>query len=237
MPRLKSRQRPIPNGFVFYEPLTKRKWTGPALSFDMLVQEIIAHRMGNAILNGKATDYATVADEVDTANALYCQRMGWTQYVLHDGIGVTEVKKKPAPSRPTPRPANAGAEGAPNKSIARAAITLTSILGPSQKPVARELAEKRAAICVRCPLNQTGQESFRAFLSEAGASMVRKMFGFLNDANLKTTRDEELGICGACECPLKMKVHAPLDFILSKTDAETMAAFAENCWIRTGDKL
>jgi hypothetical protein len=227
MPRLKDRNRSIPNGLKFFEHETKWK-APPHLSFNALVDAVISHRRGNASLASKSTDPNIVADEVDCFNAVLCQRMGWTNYVIHDGS--PELKKKQ-----TTAPGNASAEGAPIKTMARGAVTLASILGPSEKPVAHELAEKRAAICVECPENES-KKDWKSFFSEAGANTVRKLFGFLHDARLRTSKDAQLGICQACFCPLKMKVHTELKFILENTDNDTMNRFPDHCWIKLRDK-
>lgn len=86
MPRLKDRNRQIPNGFRFTQPQTN--WNAPPWSsFDTLVKTIIAHRKGNAHIARKhhlAIDYVNVANEVDSFNAEICAAQGWDEFILSE---------------------------------------------------------------------------------------------------------------------------------------------------------
>jgi len=234
MPRLKSRQHFIPTGFQFHEPLTN--WRAPKnQSFAALVDQVIAHRKGNpGPLAGKSVDPETVANEVDTFNAVYCQRMGWTQYVLHDPMpGGQPAKKAMRPPMNNQSAKRAAAVGAVKSvtTVAKGALNLAQLFGPSEKPVVKTVAEQRAMICAVCPENDKGD--WTRYFTEPAALGIRKIFGFVNDSNLITTRDKELGICKVCQCPLRLKVWPELEFIRAHTDAETMAALPYACWIKS----
>ena len=48
---------------------------------------------------------------------------------------------------------------------------------------------------------------------------------------LSTSGDSQLGVCSACMCPLKLKIHVPIGHIFDYTDEETLAALHPKCWI------
>jgi hypothetical protein len=53
----------------------------------------------------------------------------------------------------------------------------------------------------------------------------------MSDRKLSTMVDAQLNVCVACLCPLKLKVHAPLEFIARHMDPETRAALDPQCWM------
>jgi len=40
-----------------------------------------------------------------------------------------------------------------------------------------------------------------------------------------------LGVCAACWCPLRLKVHIPLKHIMDYTDEETLDNLHPECWM------
>jgi hypothetical protein len=48
---------------------------------------------------------------------------------------------------------------------------------------------------------------------------------------LKTDLDHALNICQACLCPLKLKVHVPLDLIRKHLSPQAKSALDTHCWI------
>lgn len=97
-------------------------------------------------------------------------------------------------------------------------------------PVAGELATARAAVCVRCPLNERNGNPLQRF-NEAAAKEISAIFGSLKHAKLSTPHDEALGVCSACECPMKAKVFAPLPLIVKRLRPEARERLAPECWI------
>lgn len=225
MPRLKDRNRQIPNGMVFYQPETQ--WKAPLYaSFNVIVESLIAHRKANPFLiekNGWSVDPVQVADEVDAFNATVCQRLGWGDYIM-DGGGVPSV---PFPSPPKAFP------GKLNQ-VAAGAKTLVKWIASGAEAVFPEVANKRAGVCVTCPLN--GKGAWESFFTVPVSNAIRAALDERKGMNLSTFHDENLGVCEACSCPLKLKVHMKIDAILADIPKESFDSLWQSCWIRTEKK-
>lgn len=103
-------------------------------------------------------------------------------------------------------------------------------------PEPKELAEKRAAICVACPKNVKG-----AWYTEAPAELLKtaiegwqKLRGSTFD--FQTSQGESLKSCNVCKCLMRLKVWCPLDHILNNTKPEIMSEFPPICWIANKDQ-
>lgn len=121
--------------------------------------------------------------------------------------------------------------------------TITDWLGDDGKPVAPELSESRASICcgnghhktpatpdgTKCPQNMAGD--LISFFTKPVADLLRTQIEERNSMKLSTSKDGQLGVCYACGCPLKLKVHVPLRFIkkhMKPTESNNLDA---RCWI------
>lgn len=223
MPKLKDRNKQIPNGFKFLQPETG--WTStPWASFSTIVRQLRDHRTGNPYLAQKHnwnTDDGVIADEVDAYNAAICQAHGWKDYIIDGSFNVSSPDYSP--------PVRTKKKGAVVQRLVRGGIAWATWLGTGRKPVEPTLSEARAQVCVKCPLNRQGNwiEEFEM----KAAEVLKTQIGLKNKMDLKTSVDDRLGICDACGCPMELKVHADLEFILQKTDTETKAAFDPLCWI------
>lgn len=221
MPRLKDRNRQIPNGLVFYVPQTKWKAARFA-SFSTIVNSLIAHRKGNPHLTKKykwATDYDSVANEVDEFNATVCQRMGWTDYIT----GTGRRQSGPPPFQPSSLPKLL-------LKLAAGADVLVEWLASGHEAVAQELADARAKVCSTCPLNAKGDWS--SFFTVPVTNAIRKALSQREEWKLATPYDGVLKVCEACSCPLPLKVHMPLEKIVGKMPFESLEALHADCWIR-----
>ena len=49
--------------------------------------------------------------------------------------------------------------------------------------------------------------------------------------DLTTPHDSKLGVCKACDCPMRLKVFVPLDKIVGHMLPEAKAALDPTCWI------
>jgi hypothetical protein len=98
------------------------------------------------------------------------------------------------------------------------------------KPVAQELAEARAKICVACPHNVPGD-----WYTTAPAELIRATLSARSDLKLETPYDDKLQSCEVCRCLLKLKSFCPLDHILKGTKPEIMEEFPPACWIKNHD--
>jgi len=228
MATLKNRQNQIPNGFKYRQAETG--WTAPPWSsFETIVRGVMAHRMGNPALARKhkwAMDYETVAYEVDAYNAALCESHGWLDFVVSKNA--EPPKFQPLQSE---RP-GAGFVGAVKRSVT-GIKSVAEWLGSGLKPVAQDVADKRAAVCVVCPLNVKG--NWLQKLEASAADKVRSLMEVRNDLKLRTSHDANLGSCAACDCALQLKTWQPMDLIQKNTNSETRSKLDKSCWILKGE--
>lgn len=234
--RLKDRARFPPGGFRFY--VAETKWSiSPWISFDAAVAQIIQHRMGNPYLtqkNGWSTDAFVVAEELDQFNAAVCQQMKWMDYITEGG----------AQAMPSPKAMNqlspfsqSAANAVGRLSAGVQTIREWEIAGGNL--VSNELAEQRAATCAKrvggkCSKNVGGD--LTSWFTKPAAELIRLQLESRNNMKIHTTLDPLLGVCEACACPLKLKVHCPIDIITSKMRPEDRAALDSGCWILSESK-
>jgi hypothetical protein len=230
---LKNRQVPIPNGFQFRQPETG--WVPERYSsFDSVVNQVIAHRQGNPYLmqlNGWSTDRATVEMEVDNYNTRICQAMGptWAQWV--EGGPTVNAPFQPPPPQPILSQLSGGVAAV--KKLASGFGLLFEWDQSGRPPVEKELAEKRASICVTCPKNDKG--GLAAWFTSPFAATIKARLARLHELNLKTSHDENLQVCSACACPLGLKVWTPLDLVEKKITPEVRTDLDPRCWILSRD--
>jgi len=226
MPRLVSRNKPIPNGLRYYQAEIKFE-ARQNMSFQGLVQALIYARAANPHLvqkHGWSLDYDTVANEVDSFNAKICAEMGWHDYIT-DGEptgGNRQPFHQPPQSRPGPLQVAAGAK------------PVVEWLMSGAEAVSQEQANQRAAVCAECPLNEKGD--FTRWFTVPVAEAIRQALNARRSMKLSTTHDEALQICSACLCPLKLKVHMPIDRIWPKLSQESKESLHPKCWILAESK-
>jgi len=103
------------------------------------------------------------------------------------------------------------------------------------KPVDNSVAQNRSDICTgrisgnRCPKNKN--PAFR--LPDAVAEIVKSQMEKKHGIKAVVQGEENLRICMACKCILSLKVHEPIELILSHTDSDTMKKFPYFCWIKS----
>jgi hypothetical protein len=216
MPRLKNRQQQIPNGFRFGLP--EANWKAqPFQSFDSIVNSVAAITNANPALSAKhgwPTDRGQIADWIDEFNAQICAQNNWVQYINQGGEAYPPPKSKPLSVA---------------KNVAAGAKTLASWIGSGAHPVSKQQAEQRALVCSKCPLNEPGD--FSNFFTRATSELLRMQVQTAQDLDLTTPHDSKLGVCKACDCPMRLKVWTPLEPILEHLLPEAKAALDKNCWI------
>lgn len=221
---LKSRSKWPPGGWQFFQQETG--WALPkGQDFHQSILQIIVHRKANPRFN-LSTDYDKVANELDD---FQCARLANDPvWCIAEGIsnfsGRLPVRRQPEDVKG----AVAGASKFLKNSTAGIGLYLEWF--GDGKPVAPEVAETRAKACLQCPKHVPGTV-FQRF-SKAAAVEIMTVFGVLNDLQLKTSVDEQLQICDACDCPMKAKVWCPLPIIKGHLRPEAFAALWEQCWIR-----
>ena len=227
MLRLKNRQQSPPGGFLYEQAGTLwQSWKVDPISqwdFPRLCRSLQQHRLANRQYNF-ATDMPTIEMEVDMANALRVARLPNTEsYVTND--------QSPNPKLPAPKTLDllqsvAGAV----KKVDRGIDTIDEFIASGESPVDEDLSNHRAAVCAGCPLN--GQGDFTRWFTIPASELIRKKIEAREERGLETIYDQHLGVCEACLCPLKLKVHFPLKFIKAHMDGETLQALDAKCWIR-----
>jgi hypothetical protein len=229
MLRLKSRSQSPPGGFLFKQSQTGwENWKVDEPSkwdFKRLCQILQQHRQANPQYHLN-TDMTSIEAEVDYANALRVSRLPNTEsYVATDG----------APPPKTQAPALRLHLLAAVKKVSAGARTILDFEESGEPPVSAEQALRRAKVCAgdnddnKCPCNETGD--LTRFFTIPASETIKAQLGRAHEMNLTTPLDDRINICGACLCPLKLKVWFPLKFIYAHMDGETLNALDSGCWI------
>ncbi len=92
--------------------------------------------------------------------------------------------------------------------------------------VEQKEADRRAAICVSCPLN----------VNVAGCSTCHKLASAITGAVAKKTSayEDNLRACAICRCALKAMVWFPMNNIQHNETAEQQALRPDFCWVKQG---
>lgn len=231
MLRLKDRNMQIPGGMRFYLPELKWKSPGNYPSFNRIVQELTAVIHANPFLaqkHGWPTDSVGISNWVDLYNATVCAKMGWNDYLMEDTGGT--LPKSSAPHQ-TALLQSLAAAAARAKDLVSGAKTLTEWIDSKDPAVDRDKAEARALTCSTCPRNEGGD--LTAWFTVPAAELIKRQIERAQDRNLSTIHDQKLHLCTACHCPLKLKVHVPIEWIVKRLTPEQTEKLKSvpNCWI------
>ena len=220
MPRMRDRNKFPPGGWRFIQPQVPRWSITPWVSFDTAVQQTIQMRQANPLIsanNGLSLDPQVVANEIDEYNARICAEMRWNDFIWEGG----------GPAQPVPFPRLSQLKQSALRVAAGVeAIKEWRITG---ELVPQELAEKRSATCVACSLNTAGD--LTSWFTVPAAEVIKKELEERNQLKIRTANDPVLGVCSACACPLKLKVHCPLPIINDKMRPEDRDKLDPKCWI------
>lgn len=220
MTTLKDRNKCPPNGFKFVQPQTGWGEGQTWWDFEALVKDLYNHRLANPRFS-LTTDLESIRAEVDQTNALRCLSIRNAEiYVVQDSSTV--------PKRMAPHATPVGVAGAGAKLVAGAG-TIGAWLGKGGKPVDGFLANARAFTCSKCPKN--GRGGWTHYFTVPASAAIQREVERRNSMKLKTPYDSELGVCEACLCPLKLKVHTPLADIVEHMPDFVKADLDPNCWI------
>ena len=194
------------------------------VGFDASVTAIMKHRLANPAITAKhnlSTDPVLIANELDK----------YTRTRL--GIPEPSFFRR---SRRQSSPLSSVVDAAAGiKRAAQGTAVVLDWLGSGGDPVAQELGEKRAAICVACPNNVPG-----SWYTVAPAELIREAVKAWqaikgNNFAFETSQGDNLKSCDVCKCLMRLKVWCPILPILEKTKPEVMAEFPSNCWIARKD--
>lgn len=218
---------PPGSGFSFYQPQTNWKLPG-GLPFSDAVRQIISHRKANPSFN-LATTYEVVAEELDEYT---CARLrhdpAYCQKKKLEGLEIIPPSLPQSHSQPVKEVGVADRV----RQIVGGAVTLADWVGEGFNPVDQDEAERRARGCSRCPLNDI-KTGFMENIVGVVADKLHAALEMKSKLKLRTEKDDELGVCDACGCTMKLKVWVPKETILANTDAVTYASLAPLCWIRS----
>jgi hypothetical protein len=208
---------PTNGGWVFRQPQFGN-WTNPMalVGKDASVKEIIKARKANAALSAKhnlSTDYAVVEKELEE----FQQARG----------ALPQTAPTFFQSGHSRLPARVVAVATDIKRAAQGTGVVLDWLTSGGAPVAQDLAEKRAAVCVACPKNVEG-----AWYTVAPAQLIKATLEARKDIKLETRSDGLLKSCDVCKCLMRLKVHVPLDYITKNTKPDIMGEFPDWCWIK-----
>lgn len=209
----------FPNGgWQFHQAATK--WSAPtplASTFDQSVILIIKHRLANPAItkkNNLATDVVSVGNELES----YTRKR----------LGIPEVNSPKSSARRT-LPEFVAQAAVAVKRVTEGAAPLIEWLASGGQAVVPALASGRASICVACPKNQKGD--YTRWFTIPASEAIRRELSRRNDLKLTTAFDDKLGVCEACYCPMKLKVHTPIEIIAKHMKPEVMADLDISCWI------
>jgi len=182
---------------------------------------IVARNPALAAKQGWPTSRAAQESWIDSREAHRMLAHGWVEFVQLEG---EEVAPPPGVKKNQWR----SVVGA-SKRVASGAALLTDWLGSGKVPVVSEVAERRALVCSTCPKN--GKGDWTAYFTVPAADQIRTLLSIKYDLDLSTSVDNQLGVCEACSCPLKLKSWCPLDVILQRTDKDVYGRLDPRCWI------
>ena len=114
--------------------------------------------------------------------------------------------------------------------MAHGAYVLTKWVGSGHLPVPAWKAVRRALVCEKCENNRSAT-GWKDRVTAEAAKTVKAIFKYKDNAHLKVPNEDKIGVCSACDCPLKLKVWIPLDVIWDNTPETELAKFAKGCWI------
>lgn len=172
--------------------------------------------------HGWSLDPDAVANDVDTYNAQRMIAGGWLNFVELEG-------SPPAYTGGAGRSAFAGGVAVGESALTGLAVYRELFTGKA-KPVAKEEAERRAAICVECPQNNT-KRSFKDRFVAYVAKGLTELVGIMRDMEFTTSHDAKLGTCDACECPLFAKCFVDMPTIERNMKTSQRAKLHPKCWI------
>lgn len=213
----------FPNGgWQFYQPQTN--WNAPmpkSSTFDQTVVLIIKHRRENAAISarhGLALDPVTVGNELEN--------------YTRARLGIPNIPSVPNPPMPQPQLSPVVAAGSSGiLKVAHGSGPILEWLASGRPAVDRPIAEKRALLCSDCPKNDNTEATLLQWFVVQASKVVKLAVEARQDLKLESTQDSKLGVCTACLCGMKVKVHCPLDIITKHLKPEVAADLDARCWI------
>ncbi len=187
----------VPPGGFRYLCQETQTWIRAA-SFNELVAASEKHRAANKL--GIPEDFK------DQVNAQMCSHMPPGTCKHEAGVAVSGPRRLSF------------------QDVVAATKTIGSWLLKGAKKVDQFEAERRAKICLSCPMNQ----NFDGCTTCAEKDLREAISGFMGDS--KTPFDAALHTCFGCGCTLKAAIWFPIDLLKKHTPAEVSALLPDYCW-------
>lgn len=212
---------PNGGGWVFYQPQTA--WHNPAsmIGKSASVDAIRKHRLANPAITAKhqlSTDPVAIEREL-----VAFQR-------ARGALPPEQVSSSFFARSRSNLPGRVVAVAGDIRRAAAGTAVVLDWLTSGGAPVAQELANKRAAICVGCAKNVEG-----SWFTTSAAEIIKSTLEARKDLTLVTPSDAALKSCDVCKCLNRLKVWCPLSHIIKYTKPEIMREFPSHCWIASKD--
>lgn len=223
----------IPNGMQFYIP--QIKWQAPPYSsIDFIARAVINLLQANPQLQrqlGWDLSIGAMSDRIDSYNAARCLQLGYPQYVLAEGGQPDPPPFLGHPSQNPSDPSKLAAAASSVKKIWAGIRTISEWIDAGAPAVPPDKSAQRAATCIACPKHGAGD--FSSWFAKPAAEGIKRLVERAKALNLSTPHDDRLNVCSECLCPMRLKVHMPIEIIRNGTNEETLAALrqAPACWI------
>lgn len=226
MLRIKNRRANIPNGYLYVQKETgfdvSKVMPHTVNDFNAVCMAIRQHRLSNPQFKLN-TSLPAIEAEVEAVNVARIAAMPGAKDVYLMDVGGAQPSFQAAPTQ------SLQVAVAAAKALSAGAKTILDFEESGDSPVANELATQRAEVCATCPKNETGD--LTRFFTIPAATRIKAQLERAHAMKLTTALDDKLNICGACLCPLKLKVHFPLSFIVKHMSNEVRAQLDLRCWI------
>lgn len=179
-----------PGGWQYTQP--ESGYHMYAINLGTLVKKVAAHRYNMG--------YSTQGDLAQELEEYNCARLSPADQITHCKSGVKRRNR------------------VHYKQVESFLRTASEWVSRGEPLVPLEEAERRAAICAKCPLN----------VGTGGCGICNSLLNSLRESVLQrsTSHDSELNACGVCGCDNKTQVHLPLE-VLAKGVPHTYPSF---CW-------
>jgi hypothetical protein len=238
-----------PGGYRFFQPQTG--WPpDPTTEFSGMTLEqtedkVIEHRKDNPRFK-LPIDRKTVEEDVCMYTAATLPKPSHPfdpEFCLTDRASKKEAGLPPSRSLPAagPRAAAQPVAGGAGSAIGIWARNTIAGIGTylkwfgSRVTVPHSVSGVRAMTCLVCPKHSTHPGALDRMNQIIGSELMRVM-NILTLRKLATSVDDRLGVCLACDCPVKVKVHCDLKHILENITPEAKAALDPACWILSEEK-
>lgn len=88
--------------------------------------------------------------------------------------------------------------------------------------VSGDVAEDRAKVCVECSYNTKNPPCYTCKSFE---TIIQRIIG-----HRKTTKDDQLNVCGMCGCFIRAMVHCDVGVLQAATRDKDVARHPDHCW-------